>query len=166
VALGLGGNLGDPLYWFRVAADVFSRHLHAIETAALYRTAAVSPIPQPPYLNTVLAGVTASPPEDLLAIAKALELAAGRRAGPRHAARPLDIDLLVHGDQVRSTPELVLPHPRLRARRFALEPLADLDPRWRLPPDGRSAGELLAALGRDQDDVVRLGRWDERREER
>jgi len=159
VALGLGGNLGDPLSWFRNAARVFSRHLHSLVAAPLYRTDPVSDTPQPGYLNTVLAGVTTVPPEDLLAIAKALERAAGREASPaREQPRPLDVDLLVYGDEVRIGAELSLPHPRLRERRFALQPLVDLDPEWRLPPDGRTATEALAEVAKTPR-VERLGSW-------
>jgi len=158
VALGLGGNLGDPVAWFRIAAKTFAPHLTSLAAAPLYRSEAVSPIRQPPYLNTVLAGLTATAPEDLLAIAKALELAAGRRAGPRDSPRPLDVDLLLYGDLVRDTLELRLPHPRLRLRSFALAPLADLAPDAPLPPDGRTVAAILAEMDGAQG-VVRIGRW-------
>ena len=69
-----------------------------------------------------------------------------------------DVDLLLYGDTVSSDPELRLPHPALRERRFALQPLADLEPDRRLPPDSRTAREVLAGLG-DGGTVERLGRW-------
>jgi len=158
VAIGLGGNLGDPLSWFRHTAGVFARHLRSLSAAALYRSEPLSSVPQPPYLNSVLAGLTSTPPEDLLAIAKALERSAGRVLGPRDAPRPLDIDLLLYGDVVRGDAELRLPHPALRARRFALAPLADLEPERRLPPDGRTVREVLAELD-PIPGVIRLGPW-------
>jgi 7,8-dihydro-6-hydroxymethylpterin-pyrophosphokinase len=83
-------------------------------------------------------------------VTKALELAAGRRPGPRNHPRPLDIDLLLYDDWTSDEPELRLPHPRLRERRFALLPLADLAPDWRVPPDGATVGHLLRALGDSQ----------------
>jgi len=79
-------------------------------------------------------------------VAKALERAAGRRPGVRFGPRPLDIDLLLYGGLELATPELTLPHPRLRERRFMLQPLADLAPDLRLPPDGRTVRELLAEV--------------------
>ena len=85
-------------------------------------------------------------PGELLALAKALELAAGRRRGERFGPRPLDVDLLIYGDMQSSAPELTLPHPRLRERRFVLEPLAEIAPDLRVPPDGARVGDLLAAL--------------------
>ncbi len=124
--------------------------------APLYRTAAVSATPQPDFWNTAVVARTDLEPEAVLALAKALERAAGRRAGPRDAPRPLDIDLLLHGDTVARGPELVLPHPRLAARRFALEPLAAIAPDLPVPPAGVRVAELLARLPADQR-VERVG---------
>lgn len=120
--------------------------LGPLRAASLYRTAAVSPIPQPDYLNTAVLASTSLEPGDLLALAKALELAAGRRRGPRFGPRPLDVDLLVYGDLQIAMPELTLPHPRLRERRFVLEPLAEIAPDLRVPPDGARVKDLLARL--------------------
>jgi 7,8-dihydro-6-hydroxymethylpterin-pyrophosphokinase len=82
----------------------------------------------------------------VLALAKALERAAGRVPGPRFGPRPLDIDLLVYGDRICGAPELTIPHPRLRQRRFVLAPLAEIAPDLRVPPDGATVRELLDRL--------------------
>jgi 7,8-dihydro-6-hydroxymethylpterin-pyrophosphokinase len=100
-------------------------------------------------------GSTGLAPEALLAVCKALERAAGRQRGLRFGPRPLDVDILLWGDRVSDRPELTLPHPRLRGRRFVLEPLAEIAPDLRVPPDGVTVSELLARLG-DQG-VVRAG---------
>lgn len=123
-----------------------ARRLGPLEVASLYRTAAVSPLPQPPYLNTAAIGHTPLPPDAVLALAKELERAAGRTRTERFAPRPLDIDLLLFGDLVLRTPELTLPHPRLHRRRFVLAPLADLIPERRLPADRLTLAQRLAAL--------------------
>lgn len=83
-------------------------------------------------------------------MAKALERAAGRRRALRHGPRPLDVDLLLHGELVRSGPELSLPHPSLARRRFYLQPLAEIAAELPVPPGGDSVGDLLAALGGEQ----------------
>lgn len=146
VALALGGNLGPVAQTLRRALRHLESALGPLRIAPLYRTAAVSPTPQPDYLNTAALGSTALPPDAVLALAKALELAAGRRSGPRLGPRPLDIDLLLWGDLVLPYPELTLPHPRLRDRRFVLEPLAAIAPDLALPPDGRTVRELLEGV--------------------
>jgi 2-amino-4-hydroxy-6-hydroxymethyldihydropteridine diphosphokinase len=149
VALALGGNLGPVEQTLRQALRHLEAALGPLQVAPLYRTAAVAPIstrPQPDYLNTAALGQTELPPEAILALAKRLELAAGRRAGPRFGPRPLDIDLLLWGDLVTQRPELTLPHPRLRDRRFVLEPLAALAPDLLVPPDGRRVRDLLETV--------------------
>ena len=96
---------------------------------------------------------TALEPEAVLALAKALELAAGRQPPAltvRFGPRPLDVDLLLYGDRRSDAPELTLPHPRLRERRFMLAPLAEIAPDWPVPPDGATVRELLARLGESQ----------------
>jgi 2-amino-4-hydroxy-6-hydroxymethyldihydropteridine diphosphokinase len=156
VALALGGNLpgafsgpagssAEPaLVW---ALRQLASSLGPLRVASLYRSRPVSAVPQPDYLNTAAVGSTALPPDAVLALAKALELAAGRRRGVRFGPRPLDVDLLVYGDLRLDTPELTLPHPRLRERRFVLAPLAEVAPDLPVPPDGTGAAELLARLG-------------------
>jgi 2-amino-4-hydroxy-6-hydroxymethyldihydropteridine diphosphokinase len=89
------------------------------------------------------------PADELLAVAKALELAAGRRPGPRHASRRLDIDLLLYGELASDRPELTLPHPGLWGRRFVLAPLAAIAPDMPVPPDGSTVAELLTAVGQE-----------------
>jgi 2-amino-4-hydroxy-6-hydroxymethyldihydropteridine diphosphokinase len=146
VALALGGNEGsaaDVERTLRRALRDLEAALGPLRVAPLYRSAAVSPLPQPDFLNTAVLAWTALRPDAVLAVAKALEHAAGRRRGVRFGPRPLDIDLLLYGDLQSAAPELTLPHPRLRERRFMLEPLAALDPDLRVPPDGATVRELL-----------------------
>lgn len=147
VALALGGNLGAVEQTLRSALRDLQAALGPLSVASLYRTRAVSPIPQPDYLNTAALAHTALEPEAILALAKSLERAAGRRGGPRFGPRPLDIDLLVYGGQVSTDPELTIPHPRLRERRFVLQPLSDVAPGLPVPPDGATVRELLVRLG-------------------
>jgi 7,8-dihydro-6-hydroxymethylpterin-pyrophosphokinase len=88
-------------------------------------------------------------PWQLLGLAKALELKAGRRRGARFGPRPLDIDLLLFDNMQISGGELEIPHPRLRQRRFFLAPLAQIAPDMVVPPDGETVAGLLAALGEE-----------------
>jgi 2-amino-4-hydroxy-6-hydroxymethyldihydropteridine diphosphokinase len=120
-----------------------------LRVASLYRGAPVSPVAQPDYLNTAALAATALPPDAVLALAKALERAAGRRRGVRFGPRPLDIDLLLYGRLRSEAPEMTLPHPRLRERRFVLAPLAEIAPDLTVPPDGAAVRDLLAGLPPD-----------------
>jgi 2-amino-4-hydroxy-6-hydroxymethyldihydropteridine diphosphokinase len=132
-------------------------HLGELRVASLYRGAAVSTLPQPDFWNTAAVGSTTLAPEAVLAIAKALELAAGRRPGPRFGPRPLDIDLLVYGGMRSAAPELTLPHPRIAERRFVLAPLAEIAPELPIPPPvGATPAELLRRLPSSAPPVERL----------
>jgi 2-amino-4-hydroxy-6-hydroxymethyldihydropteridine diphosphokinase len=102
--------------------------------------------PQPDFLNAVATGRTFLAPLDLLRLLKRLEAEAGRHpVGEANGPRPLDLDLLIYGDQRIDLPELVVPHPRLAGRRFVLAPLADLLPDLVVPGTGRTVARLLAA---------------------
>lgn len=92
----------------------------------------------------------------MLAIAKRLERTSGRRPGERFGPRPLDIDILLYGDRELRWPGLVLPHPRLLERRFALAPLADLAADWEIPGSGLTVAEALVRVGQE-DEVTRIG---------
>ena len=99
---------------------------------------------QPRFLNGAAAVETELEPRELLDRLLAVERALGRdRTGPRFGPRTVDLDLLVYGDRVVDEPGLTVPHPRLAERRFALEPLAELEPDLALP-DGRRVSDLLA----------------------
>lgn len=150
----MGGNLGDVETVFASALAELRRFLGPLRIAPLYRSAPLSHLPQPDFYNTVALAACpaggAAAARELLVLTQRLETAAGRVPGERDGPRPLDLDLLFFGDLELSTPELTLPHPRLRRRRFVLAPLADLDPGLRLPPDGARVADLLAALGEEQ----------------
>jgi 2-amino-4-hydroxy-6-hydroxymethyldihydropteridine diphosphokinase len=101
---------------------------------------------QPRFLNGAAAVDTDLSPRQLLARLQLIECELGRRrAGPRFGPRVIDLDLLLYGSLVLSVPELEIPHPRLHLRRFALEPLAELEPELEVPGRGPVCS-LLAGL--------------------
>gem|GEM_PF-1213224 len=157
VAVGIGSNMGNSTLEIERCLELLTRAdrpesvpvLEAARIASLYRTEpelAPGAAPQRPYVNTAVVGRTALPAEALLALLKRYEQLAGRDAGPRWAPRPLDLDLLLHGDRVQDRPELTLPHPRLTERSFYLVPLAEIAPEVRIPTTGETIEELLSAL--------------------
>jgi 2-amino-4-hydroxy-6-hydroxymethyldihydropteridine diphosphokinase len=145
--IGLGANLGDRERTIREAlARLGEREgVEVVAVSALRETDPVGLADQPRFLNGAAALETTLSPRELLATLLDVERGLGRLrgAGPRFGPRPIDLDLLVHGDRIVSEPGLVVPHPRLHQRRFALEPLAELDPALVVP--GR--GPVQALLG-------------------
>jgi 2-amino-4-hydroxy-6-hydroxymethyldihydropteridine diphosphokinase len=157
VLFGVGGNVGtdDELRArFRQARTLLAslseqQGLGGVRSAPLYRTAPIGPA-QRPFLNTALLVPLDLEPEELIEHTLALERTLGRtRDGERFGPRLIDLDILVWSARVVDLPGLVVPHPRLHERRFALEPLvALLDEDFEIPGRG-PAGELLDRV-RDQ----------------
>lgn len=148
VWLGLGANLGDPLVTLRATVDrlLNDRRFHEVRASRPWRGPYVGPLePQPEYVNLCVAARTGLGPGEVHAIARGLEQDAGREPGTNELPRVLDIDVLLFDTLVLEGPGLVLPHPRMRQRRFVLEPLAELDPGLELPPDGITVRALLSA---------------------
>ena len=101
---------------------------------------------QPPYLNAVAVGYTSLDARALLTTLLDLERRQGRERSHHWAPRTLDLDLVLFGASIISEPQLTVPHPRFRERRFVLEPLAEVAPDALDPVTGQTASELLAEL--------------------
>ena len=146
--IGLGANLGDREATIRRAVELLDADpdLAVVAVSTLRQTEPVGYVDQPTFLNGAVAVETELAPRDLLARLLAVERALGRtREGQRWGPRTIDLDLLVHGSEVVAEPGLRVPHPRLAERRFALEPLAELDPGLVVPGLG-PVETLLASL--------------------
>ena len=142
----LGSNLGDRAALLRDAqAHLANVAGPVVAASALYETAAWGREDQPAFLNQALAVHTSLSPESLLAECLATEQRAGRQRLEHWGSRTLDVDILLFGDAIIDRPDLVVPHPRLAERRFALLPLAEIAGAVRHPVWLKSITELLAA---------------------
>ncbi len=147
--LGLGGNLGNPVAAIRTALDELDlRGVTVDGVSRVYRTAPLGGVDQPEFVNAACAVRFDGDPPGLLTILKAIERDLGRRPQVRWGPRIIDIDILLWEGGRWSDASVVVPHPSLRDRRFALEPLLDLDPDLRMP-DGVSLTRLVEPLRRD-----------------
>jgi 2-amino-4-hydroxy-6-hydroxymethyldihydropteridine diphosphokinase len=146
--IGLGANLGDREANIRQALELLVAEpgIELVAVSSLRETDPVGYLDQPRFLNGACAVDTDLSPRELLGRLLAVEWALGRERGqgPRFGPRPIDLDLLLFGDETLDEPGLTLPHPRLTERSFVLEPLLELDPDLRLP-DGRALRGLLEA---------------------
>ena len=150
-AIALGSNLGDREKTLASAVRGFER---SSEVTVLRRSPWIETEPvggppdQPLFLNGVVSIETRLEARELLSMMMQLEERAGRDRStePANGPRTLDLDLLFLGDLVIEEPGLSLPHPRMRGRRFVLEPLCAVLPDVPLPPDGRTPRELFGEL--------------------
>jgi 2-amino-4-hydroxy-6-hydroxymethyldihydropteridine diphosphokinase len=147
--LGLGSNLGDRLAHLQFALDgLAARAGMVVGVSAVYETEPMGGPAQPDYLNAVVALDTALDARGLLELAKALEVEAGRNPeGERWGPRPLDIDILMVGDDRVEEADLVVPHPRIHQRGFVLAPLADVAPGVVVAPAAGWRGVRRTPLG-------------------
>ena len=156
ILIGLGANLDHPVWGpprETLAAALGSLDASGVATqvrSGWYRSAPVPPSDQVWYTNAVAIVATDLDPHGLLALMQRIEGRLGRVRAERNAARVLDLDLLDYGGERISSPELILPHPRMHERRFVLQPLAEIAPQWRHPILRLSAPQLLAELDNEQ----------------
>jgi 2-amino-4-hydroxy-6-hydroxymethyldihydropteridine diphosphokinase len=143
--VGLGSNLGDRERLIREAAELIG----AERLSSLIETEPWGYGNQPLFLNAAAELETGLAPRQLLDHLLDVERRLGReRVGHRWGPRTIDLDLLLFGDEVIDEPGLIVPHPRLLEREFALRPLAELIPAQRIPGDG-TVQEALAGLQSD-----------------
>jgi 2-amino-4-hydroxy-6-hydroxymethyldihydropteridine diphosphokinase len=156
--LGLGSNVGDRRANLQAAIEALGGHgVEVLASSSVYETEPVGEVlDQPDFYNACVRVRTALEPEALLDACKAVERELGRIAGGvRHGPRPIDVDVLLLGDETYRSERLSLPHEQVTSRRFVLVPLLELEPGLAVPGAGRAA-DALAALG-DEGAVRRAG---------
>ncbi|MBF0128000.1 MAG: 2-amino-4-hydroxy-6-hydroxymethyldihydropteridine diphosphokinase [Magnetococcales bacterium] len=162
--IGVGGNLGNALRVCGRAVERLGDHagVRLVARSRFYRTEPVGPVRhQPWYVNGVVGVETWYGPHALLRILARIETSFGRERGGelRWGPRPLDLDLLLHGNRVLRSTDLILPHPRLHLRRFVLQPLWEVAPALVHPVFGKTVDTML----REVDDTGQAIPWSDGR---
>lgn len=156
--IGMGSNIGDRMEYLRAGLKALlaaAPELIVVGTSSVYESEPVGMTDQDDFYNAAVAVETTLSPHELLRLLHEIEVDNGRQRLTRWGPRTLDLDILLFSDVAMDDPDLTIPHPRMADRRFALEPIVEIDPGAELP-DGRSVSGLLEALG-DEQVIWRIG---------
>jgi 2-amino-4-hydroxy-6-hydroxymethyldihydropteridine diphosphokinase len=131
VVIGLGSNVGDRIGHLRAAVARIAEHPGArvVRTSRVYETAPVGGPAQDAFMNAAIALEWAGEPLELLDVLQGIERDLGRTRDVRWGPRTIDLDVLwIEGGVTIDDARLVVPHPRLAQRAFAVRPLLDVTP--------------------------------------
>jgi 2-amino-4-hydroxy-6-hydroxymethyldihydropteridine diphosphokinase len=150
VYLSLGSNLGDRRANLKKALGLLGESIEIVKVSSVYDTEPVGVGEQPRFLNLMCRVNTDIGPLQLLSFIKGIEADMGRDLRLKDAPRVIDIDIIFHGDTIMESPELTIPHPRMRERAFVLVPFAEIAPDVVHPVTGERVGDLAKRFeGRD-----------------
>jgi 2-amino-4-hydroxy-6-hydroxymethyldihydropteridine diphosphokinase len=147
--IGLGSNLGDRRQKLAAALRALAADpaVALVTGSSLYESKPVGVVDQPDFLNLVVQVKTSHPPLALLAVCLGIERDLGRERRERWGPRTIDLDLLTYDDVVLRDEPLILPHPRMHERSFAMTPLAEMAPE--LEVSGEKSRDVALKLGAD-----------------
>lgn len=126
--IAVGSNLGDRLHNIARGVKLLcnSSDVNLLRTSFLHESAPMYLTDQPPFFNGVVLVETSLLPDDLLRRLKDVEGELGRNFSQvRNGPRTLDLDIVLYGEDVVVTDNLVIPHPRMDEREFVLGPLCE-----------------------------------------
>lgn len=147
--IGLGSNLGDRVATLAAALAALDVEpgVSVVGVSSVYESEPWGGVDQPAYANAVAEIEVGIDVRALLALCKRIERVLGREDGVRFGPRPIDLDILLFGDETIEEPEFVVPHPRMLEREFVVVPLLEIAPGVALP-DGIPVTRKRAIEGR------------------
>ena len=140
--VAFGSNMGDRETLISRAAEMLGERIgRLVSLSPLHETKPEGFVSKRLFMNAAATYETRLKAIEILKISQAIERELGRKRKSRNGVfhdRPIDLDLLWKSDEATDTPELVLPHPRMKERLFVLEPLAEIAPQMEIEGEGIS----------------------------
>lgn len=144
VFLLIGGNMGDRLQNLHQAIDLLAASCGPVlQQSAVYETAAWGKTDQAAFLNQAIVLSTALSPQELITTILSVEEKMGRLRMEKFGPRVIDIDIMFYDEAIIHEPNLIIPHPELQNRRFALVPMTEIAPRMVHPVLNKTLEQLL-----------------------
>jgi 2-amino-4-hydroxy-6-hydroxymethyldihydropteridine diphosphokinase len=145
VLISIGSNKDNPQLQIETAFSKIKQRFNNVSMSSLYLTEPVGGIPQDSFLNAAIRLDTQQRAHELLQYLMDLEHQAHRNRDQEisNGPRSLDLDIILYGSEILSKPELEIPHPRFRDRRFVLEPMQEIASESIDPVSQKSISQLL-----------------------
>lgn len=151
VAFAIGGNIGDVPKTFSCAIKMLEQNgFSNVVVSSFYSNPALNCVlGTPDFINGAIIGKWNKTPEELLALTQKIENTLGRpEIHKSNTSRTIDIDIILFGNMIISTKELIVPHPRAKEREFVLIPLNEIAPDWVFPNTKKTVKTTLTELVR------------------
>lgn len=159
--IGIGSNLGDKIKFCDEAIKEISKYKEnmILDRSSFYRTEPWGKEDQDWFINCVIKLQTPLNAPDLFKVLQGIETKLKRVKRDKWAPRTIDLDILFFNNEVINKPEVRIPHPLIRARKFVLVPLNELCPELIHPVLNKSIRELLKKTIDDKE-VIRIEKED------
>jgi 2-amino-4-hydroxy-6-hydroxymethyldihydropteridine diphosphokinase len=141
----MGGNVGERLIYLEKAAKALENSCgNILKTSHVYETEAWGSGTRESFLNQALVLETPMKAAELMQALLDIEEKLGRIRTEKYGPRTIDLDILLFNNEIIRQENLVIPHPELHNRRFALECLYDIAPGKTHPVFQKTIAELLS----------------------
>ncbi|OHB55579.1 MAG: 2-amino-4-hydroxy-6-hydroxymethyldihydropteridine diphosphokinase [Planctomycetes bacterium GWF2_42_9] len=147
--IGLGSNLNNRQRNIKKALDAIAstKNINLLRVSSEIETKPLADKKQSDYLNCVVQIQTKLKADELLKVLKKIEGSLGRKKQvEKWANRTIDLDILLFGKKIIKTKDLVIPHPQMHLRSFALNGICEIDPQTIHPVLQESVSELYSRL--------------------
>ncbi|UZH56203.1 2-amino-4-hydroxy-6-hydroxymethyldihydropteridine diphosphokinase [Salinimicrobium tongyeongense] len=148
VFIALGSNEGARFAFLQQAVEEIQKKTGEVRAVSkVYETPAMG-FEGGAFLNACIAVETRFKPRKILKQLLEIEKKLGRerKPGSGYQNRPIDLDILLFGDEIITSEELTVPHPQMHQRDFVLAPLADIASEVKHPLKKLSVNALFDTL--------------------